>query len=383
MLHKFKKVDVLIVAILIALLAISTVLLYSATLDSNLLKFDPKKLAVIYSISFFVFIITAALDYRFLVKLAYYLYGVGILLLVGVYLFGAKINGARGWFELPFGLNFQPVELVKILLIITIAAYMARRKGESLQFFRDVVPIALFAIIPIVLVIIQPDLGNAIILGVILIGMYWIGNIRAVYVVGGVLLIAGTVYAFLYFFQLYHVPLEKYLDSKDLPTHWIARVNTFINPDTATNDQKYQVVNSIRAIGSGMLRGEGYLKGTSIHSHFIPVAYTDAIFVVVGEEFGFVGASCLLLLYFVLIYRMILISIYCNNYAGSFIIIGVVSMLVFQIFQNIGMMIGIMPLTGITLPFISYGGTSLMINMIAMGLVMSVRLHDDKLLDEE
>ncbi|CAG7655321.1 FtsW/RodA/SpoVE family cell cycle protein [Paenibacillus allorhizosphaerae] len=383
MLHKFKKIDVLIIAILIALLAISTILLYSATLDSNLLKFDPKKLAVIYSISFLVFIITAALDYRFLVKIAYYLYGVGILLLVGVYLFGAKINGARGWFELPFGLNFQPVELVKILLIITIAAYMARRKGESLEFFRDVVPIALFAIIPIVLVIIQPDLGNAIILGVILIGMYWIGNIRAMYVIGGVVLIAGCAYAFLYFFQLYHVPLEKYLDSKDLPTHWIARVNTFINPDDATNDQKYQVVNSIRAIGSGLLMGEGYLKGTSIHSHFIPVAYTDAIFVVVGEEFGFVGASCLLLLYFVLIYRMILISIYCNNYAGSFIIIGVVSMLVFQIFQNIGMMIGIMPLTGITLPFISYGGTSLMINMIAMGLVMSVRLHDDKFLDEE
>ncbi|MNI59933.1 Rod shape-determining protein RodA [compost metagenome] len=142
-------------------------------------------------------------------------------------------------------------------------------------------------------------------------------------------------------------------------------------------DKKFQVENSIRAIGSGLLEGEGYLKGTSIHSNFIPLAYSDSIFVVIGEEFGFRGSALLLLIYFLLIYRMILISIQSVHLSGAYIVVGVASMFVFQIFENVGMLIGVMPLTGITLPFISYGGTSLLINMLSLGLVMSVRLHQD------
>ncbi|WP_201318183.1 FtsW/RodA/SpoVE family cell cycle protein [Paenibacillus sp. EPM92] len=384
MLHKFKKIDPLIVFLLLAFMVISTLLLYSATLNDSMFTFDTKKLAIVYSISIVAFFLTAAFDYRVLIKTSYYLYGIGILQLVAVYFFGSKINGARGWFKgLPFGLDFQPVELVKIILILTLATFMARRKGEPLELLRDVIPIGLIALLPISLVIIQPDLGNAIILGVILIGMYWIGNIKLIYAFLGAAIITGLSYLFIFLFKLYHVPLQAFLRSKELPTHWMDRINTFVNPTEADKNDTYHVDNAIRAIGSGSLTGEGYLNGSSIHSNFIPVAYTDSIFVVVGEEFGFVGASILLLMYFVLIYRMILISIYCDNYAGSFIIIGIVSMLVFQIFQNVGMMIGIMPLTGITLPFISYGGTSLLINMVAMGLVMSIRMHDDKLLDEE
>ncbi|WP_281889046.1 FtsW/RodA/SpoVE family cell cycle protein [Paenibacillus sp. YYML68] len=384
MLHKFKKIDPLIVLLLVAFMVISTLLLYSATLNDVTFNFDPKKLGIIYVIAIIAFLVTAAFDYRVLLKLTYYLYGVGVILLVAVYLYAPKINGARGWFRgLPFGLDFQPVELMKIILILTLAAFMARRKGEPLELLQDVVPVGLLAMIPIGLVVIQPDFGNAIILGVILLGMYWIGNIRMIYAAAGAAIFAGCAYLFIYLFKLYHEPVKEYLKAKEIPTHWMDRINTYVNPDTADKDSTYHVENAIRAIGSGSLTGEGYLNGSSIHSNFIPVTYTDSIFVVVGEEFGFVGASVLLLMYFVLIYRMILISIYCNNYAGSFIIIGIVSMLVFQIFQNVGMMIGLMPLTGITLPFISYGGTSLLINMVAMGLVMSIRMHDDKLLEEE
>lgn len=383
MLHKFKKIDFSIVLILISFMVISTFLLYSATRYNNTEVFDPAKLTVIYVISLIAFFVVTIVDYRMLAKIWYYLYGFGILLLVAVYFFGARINGARGWFKLPFGLDFQPVELVKIVLIISLAAFIARNKGGTLELVRDLIPICLLGMLPIGLVIIQPDLGNAVILGVILIGMIWIGNIRWTHGAIGAALLIGFAYLFLYLFKLYYDPLKDFLVARGVATHWMPRILTLIDPSSASRDANYQVENAIRAIGSGSLLGESYLQGTSIHSGFIPVAYTDSIFVVVGEEFGFVGSSILLLMYFVLIYRMILISIYCNNYAGSYMIIGIVSMLVYQVFQNVGMMIGIMPLTGITLPFISYGGTSLLINMVAMGLVMSIRLHDDKLLDEE
>lgn len=381
MLHKFKKIDISILVILMLLMVVSAFLVYSATLNDPKIQLDLKKMIVIYIVSFVAFIVASMFDYRLLVKISPYLYGTGILLLAAVYKFGEVRYGARGWFSLPGGLDFQPVELFKLILIITLAAYIARRQGESLQLLRDVIPIGVIVLIPFALVVIQPDLGNAIIFISILVGMYWIGNVRMTFVIIALIAIAGGLYLFLYLFQTYYDGIYKYFYEKDL-VHWVQRINTFVNPDKASSDSKWQVVNSMRAIGSGGLTGEGFLKGTSIHSNFIPVAYTDAIFVVVGEEFGFVGASLLLLLYFVLIYRMILIAIYCNNFSGSYIIIGIVSMLVFQIFENVGMMIGIMPLTGITLPFISYGGTSLLINMVAMGLVMSIRMHDDTPLEE-
>ena len=156
------------------------------------------------------------------------------------------------------------------------------------------------------------------------------------------------------------------------------RIDTFLYPQDVSADDNYQVRNAVRAIGSGGLEGEGFLKGTSVHSNFIPFAYSDSIFVVVGEEFGFRGSAVLLLIYFLLIYRMILISIQSTQLSGAYIVVGVVSMFVFQIFENVGMMIGIMPLTGITLPFVSYGGTSLLINMLSLGLVMSVKLHQER-----
>src|SRR5262249_37825974 len=143
-------------------------------------------------------------------------------------------------------------------------------------------------------------------------------------------------------------------------------------------DQIYHVNQAKMAIASGGLHGEGYLQGTSVHAGFIPYSYSDSIFVVVAEEFGFIGSAVLLLLYFTLIYRMILITIHCKTMSGSLIVIGILSMFIFQIFENVGMMLGVLPLTGITLPFVSYGGTSLMINMVSMGLAMSVKVHSDE-----
>jgi len=160
--------------------------------------------------------------------------------------------------------------------------------------------------------------------------------------------------------------------------HWVRRIDTFLYPDQVSSDDRHQIQNSLIAIGSGGLTGEGYLQGEYVHKRFVPLTYSDSIFVVVAEEFGFIGCSVLLLLYFLLIYRMIWIAIQCDHFSGAFLVVGIVSMFVFQAFQNIGMLLGIMPLTGITLPFISYGGSSLLINMASVGLVMSTRLYKEK-----
>lgn len=380
MLEKIKRIDWSIILILLLFMAISTLLIYSATVSD--LKYQgnglPQKNFYLYIFGFVCFFVVTFIDFRFLVKISLYLYIIGIFLLVAALLWGGDLNGAAGWFTLPvIHLKFQPAELMKLILIVSITAFIAKRAGTQLELIRDVLPLCVIGFVPFVIVFVQNDLGNAIIYFVILLGMFWIGNIKFKYVLIGTLLILAILTALYYFYTKNHDQIKQFLNDHN-KSHWTGRIDTFLDPSSASDKDRYQVENSTRAIGSGMLTGDGYLKGDSIHKNFIPVAYTDAIFVVVGEEFGFVGASALLLLYFLLIYRLILISIQTLDLSGSYIIVGIVSMFVFQIYENIGMLIHLMPLTGITLPFISYGGTSLVINMISIGIVMSIKVHQEK-----
>ena len=380
MLEKLKKIDWFVVVILAVLMAISTVVVHSATVNNPMFKNTDVKNVINYAVGFVVFFAAALFNYRLLVKGAPYLYAFGIALLVAVYLIGSETHQSRSWFELPYGFSFQPAELMKLLVIIAIAAYLERRGGEPLGFWRDIVPIGIIVLVPFVLVVIQPDLGNAIIFLAILIVMYWIGNIKYSHVLIGTALIVGAVVLFFFLFQKYYVPLTDYLEANNMDK-WVRRlerIQTFIDPESVSFNAKYQVNNSIRAIGSGGLAGEGYMMGDSVQKGFVPYVYSDSIFVVIGEEFGFVGASSLLLIYYLLIYRMIHIPIQTQDRTGSYIIVGITSMFVFQVFENIGMLIGIMPLTGITLPFVSYGGTSLIINMMSLGLVTSIGIHQPK-----
>lgn len=379
MLEKLKKIDWFIVFLLLLFTAVSTLLIYSATVDHPIYSNAgfPRKNLMNYAVGFAVFFLVSLIDFRVFLKTSRYSYVAGVLLLISLYFFGKEKGGARGWYELPMGMDFQPAELMKLVLIIAISAYLARRAGERLRFGRDVVLIGGIVLIPFLLVLMQPDLGNAVIYLVILLGMYWIGNIKYTHVLIGTLLVAGLMVAFYYGFEHYHDQIKKYAEDHH-KGHWVQRIDTFIDPSRVSADEKFQTERSKIAIGSGSLTGDGYLKGKYVHIGYIPVVYSDSIFVVVGEEFGFVGASVLLLLYFVLIYRMILISIQTTDLGGSYLIVGIATMYVFQIFQNIGMFIGLMPLTGITLPFVSYGGTSLLINMLSLGLIMSVRLHQEK-----
>jgi rod shape determining protein RodA len=384
-LAKLKKIDWSIILILLILMAISTMLIHSATISNEkLYKLGlPKKSLIFYAIGFVVMLGTAFFDYRLLLKMSLYLYGFGILLLIGLFTpLGTEHFGAKGWYTLPLGsLEFQPAELMKLILILAIAWFLARREGEKLELKRDVLPVGFMVFIPFVLILVQPDLGNGVILLVILLALYWIGNIKFLHVLLGTVLVGVLLSSFFYLFVHFNKPITEYADKYGV-SHWVDRLNTFIDPSLAKDKKKaeanmYQTENSKIAIGSGSLTGQGYLQGKSLHSNHIPVAYTDSIFVVVGEEFGFRGGAVLLVLYFILIYRMIMIAMEATDLGGSYVIVGILSMYVFQIFENIGMLIGLMPLTGITLPFLSYGGTSLLINMLAIGLVMSIRVHQD------
>ncbi|MCI3923622.1 rod shape-determining protein RodA [Paenibacillus sp. TRM 82003] len=382
-LNKIKRIDWAVVAILVFFAVFSTLVVRSAVLNNASFSGIDSLHIRNYVLGFVVLIGSALFNYRLLLKAAPYLYVAGLVSLVAVRLYGSVKNGARGWFTIPgVGMDVQPAEIMKLFLILALAFFLARKAGEMLDFTGGVLPTGFIAIVPFFLVLWQPDLGNAIIYFVITVGMLWIANVKYLHVLLGLVLAGAAFFGAITVLETYHDPIEQYLEEHDAG-HWMDRIDTFLNPEEASSDQLYQVQNSLRAIGSGALFGEGYLQGTSIHNNFIPYAYSDSIFVVIGEEFGFLGSSVLLLLYFLLIYRLILISIVSTEPGGGYIIIGIVSMFVFQIFQNIGMFLGILPLTGITLPFISYGGSSLLLNMLSIGLALSIRVHANQPLEEE
>lgn len=385
MLQKLKKIDYVIVLVLFALMLISIFAIYSVTNGrvSTGLYLDGHHIKMLrfYAVSFVAFFALVLIDYRILVKYALYIYLFGMALLGVVSIVGESTNGASGWLKLGGGLSLQPAELFKLCLILFLTYVLVRKNKNQLSFWRDVVPVGVIAFIPFVIVIIQNDLGNSFSYVIILLGLLWIGNIKFSHAMIALVIMIGSLFGGIQAYIHYHDNIKTSLESigKD---HWIERLDPWLVPEKATAKASYHTENAKLAIASGGMSGEGYMKGSSVQSERVPYTYSDSIFVEIAEEFGFVGASVLLLLYFIMIHRMILISLECRDRAGPYIIVGVVAMMLYQIFENIGAFIGIMPLTGITLPFISYGGTSLLINMASIGIVMSVKVHSQDIEDE-
>lgn len=362
------RLDYTILTILFLFWGISTVLIYSATSGT---RFDGMHIQHFYMFGI-MFVLTVALSLincRLLVyPFVYVLYGFGIVLLVLVLLIGKDINGAKSWLDL--GIQFQPAELAKFLLVLTVSRYMAAREGAPLELVRDVIPILLLTALPVVLIAVQPDLGSSIVFLAIVSGLLWIGNIQKKHVlllVGIVVALVGSLVA-LYF-------LNNHLFFKVIQEHQMERIEAFLDPETDP-DKLYHVSNAKAAISVGQLAGYGLNRGPYVQNNLVPYTYSDSIYVVVGEEFGFIGSAVLLLLFFVLIYRMIQIALECRDLFSKYFTVGVATILSFQVFVNIGMHLGLLPLTGLTLPFISYGGSSLLLNMLSVGMVLSIRNHD-------
>lgn len=374
MLQRIKRVDGAIVLILLMLMCVSIFSIYSVTHGRDGLGGLYIQMIRYYVLGFIAFILLALLDYRLLVRFGLYIYilGIGILLLVSF--IGKVKNGAQGWIGVGT-LSFQPAELFKLILILFLAAVLVRKNKNPLQFWRDVVPLSLIALVPFALVISQNDLGNALSYMVILLGLLWVGHIKFSHALIGLIVVGGAVLGFILCYINYHEQSVNFIEKTLGRDHFISRFDPWLVPELASSNASYQTKNAKTAIASGGMSGEGYLQGNSVQGDKVPYLYSESIFVQIAEEFGFLGSAGLLMLFFILIHRLIVIALECRDRGGPLLIIGIVAMLLYQILENIGAMIGLMPLTGITLPFISFGGTSVLINMACMGIAMSVRLY--------
>ncbi len=258
-------------------------------------------------------------------------------------------------------MHFQPSEWVKLVLILAVARYFANLGGRSLTWKEIFKAFALVGV-PMVLVLIQPDLGTALTYTPILVAGLFLGgiNIRQalILITCGTVLIAGV-----------------WTSGKILKPYQKARLTSFINPDNDPKGTGYQIRQSLIAVGSGGVWGKGAAKGTQTQGDFLPIPHADFIFAAFGEEHGFVGAVFVLLLYFFILMRLIQNAQTAADLSGSLIIMGVVAVLTFQIAVNVGMVIGFMPVTGIPLPLMSYGGSSVLFTFLALGVAMNVRMR--------
>ncbi|MBA3927352.1 rod shape-determining protein RodA [Listeria rustica] len=370
------RIDYGIVLSLMLLCVISMISIYSAQLTNEQYNANfVMKQAVWFVVSGFAIFVIMQLDYERLTKWAYYFYGAGLLMLVFVLFFGKEVNGAKSWIIIPFLGSLQPSEVVKVILIIVLAKVIwdhnRKYKLHTVKLdFLLLVKIGIITIIPIGLIMLQPDLGTGLVFIAIMSGMILVSGITwklIVPIYGSIIAIGGT----LLYLVLYH---ESWLVKLGFKSYQFERIHTWINPESDPQGGGYQVLRAMTAIGSGQIGG----NGAGYNAIAIPENHNDFIFTVIGGDFGFVGASILLAIYFLLIYQIIRVALDIGIPFYSYICTGVVMMIMFHVFENVGMNIGLLPITGIPLPFISYGGSALLGNMMAIGLVLGIRYNYQK-----
>ncbi|MEH7010242.1 FtsW/RodA/SpoVE family cell cycle protein [Neobacillus niacini] len=373
------KLDYNLVFILILLFLASCFSIYSAQAsgqyDSNFLI----KQIIFYGIGCGIIAAVIRLDSDQLKKLTWYAYGVGIFLLVLLIIapesIAPVINGAKNWFKVPGIGSLQPSEFVKIFIILALAKVIDdhHQKNPVKTISSDfwlLIKLCVVTMVPLMLIIKQ-DLGTSLVFLAILLGMIFISGITWKLLVPIFSIGTALISVIFYFVLLKPEILEKYLGVQQ---YQFSRIYSWLDPYNFQSSAGYQLTRSLLAIGSGQTGGKGYGN----REVYLPESHTDFIFSVVGEEYGFIGASVLVSLFFLLIYHITKVGMETKNNFYTYICVGVISMITFHVFQNIGMTIGVLPITGIPLPFISYGGSSLMGNMLAMGLIFSIRYHYKK-----
>jgi len=358
--------DYILVIATLLVSAVGVVMVYTATRGTLLAQGDDpktflKKQGLFVVLGVIAMVVVALIDYRRIEAFANALYWLIVLSLLGVFVVGSSAQGAARWFSLG-PLQLQPSEFGVLALILAIATYCARRDEEGLA-WRDVFRLIIMAGIPICLVLIQPDLGTAIIMVIVLLVMLAVAGLPIRILI---LLLIGV--AFVAF-----VAIEGGL----LHHYQIARLTTFLHPNAkSTNPQVqesiYNTAQAKNAIGSGGLFGSGIGKGAQTNLGYVPEQQTDFIFTAVGEQLGFVGSVGLLALLGVIAWRVLHAAVVARDIFGRLICAGLFAFIAFSVFQNAGMTMGIMPITGIPLPFVSYGGTAVLVFFIAVGLALSV-----------
>jgi len=358
-LSSFRDFDWTLLTLTLLLSIISVLEIKSATLHTKFHGFGEKQVLFLLAGLALMFLISF-IDYHSLLDIAPWAYGIGLLALLAVLAVGTRVMGGKRWINLGGGVHFQPSEWVKLILILVIARFFWGLIGRELGWLDIGKAFALVGI-PMLLVLKQPDLGTALTYFPVLVAGLFLGGIRPqkviVLLLGFAILVGGA-----------------WISGKRLKPYQQARINSFINPDTDPRGSGYQIKQSLIAVGSGGLWGKGTNKGTQTQGDFLPIPYTDFIFAAFCEEHGFVGGIGVLLLYFLILTRLIQNAQQAADIPGTFIIMGVVAVLLFQIVVNIGMVVGLMPVTGIPLPLMSYGGSSILFTFLALGIVMNIRM---------
>jgi len=355
----FKNIDWLLLVAVFLLICFGLSTLYSLALGSENKSFNLLEKQIISSLLGLVFMfVFIVLDYRVWRSVAPWLYAIAFILLLLVLFFGKNIQGTTGWFVLS-KLSFQPIELAKIVIVIVLAKFFAHRSKLDIQIslwlksFLIIIPFC-------VLVLLQPDFGSMAVIFLVWIAMLWFHGFNKKYFLFFliiVLLMAIVSWQFLL------APYQK------------ERVLTFLNPQADLLKSGYNVHQSMVAIGSGGLWGRGLGLGTQSQLHFLPVSEADFIFAALGEELGFIGASVLFVLYLIVFYRLFKIIKNTKDDFGTFLVFGFAMIFFIQLVINVGMAVGILPVTGLPLPFVSYGGSFLIMSLIAVGMVQGIKIR--------
>ena len=353
---RFKNTDWVVLIICLALFGIGLVALYSATQNSELDAFKKQIQWALISVPFIV--IVYFVDYKLIVKFAPVLYIIFILLLVGV-LFTKPINGAKSWFKLGDTVSLQPSELAKIIIIMFMSfiLYKLQLKGKrEINKPWKLFVYFLFWGLPIFLIYKQPDLGTAISYATAMLFMLFVSGLDKKYMVLAIVIIVlATPYVV-----------------QQLPQHARARIEIFKNPESDPRGLGYNLIQSKLAIGAGQFLGMGVLKGNQTQLGYLSPKTTDFIYSVIGEEMGFIVSSTIVVLYVILITKAIGIGKNAEDSIGSYVATGIAGIFFFHMVENIGMTIGLLPITGVPLPFVSYGGSSLVTNFICIGLLLNI-----------
>ena len=361
----WRHIDVILVGTVAAIAVYGVLMVFSATRH----RFDPSGLGHNYSfvtkqgafvvIGAVVMAVTASIDYRMIRDFAALIYtGMILLLLMVLSPVGSNSKGAQAWIQLG-SFQLQPSELSKIAFIIGLAAYLSSHRAE-LDLRRFVMTLAI-AGLPMLLIQAQPDLGTNLVFAAVLLAVLLVAGVRVRHlVVLGLLAIVASV-------AIVQVGVLK--------QYQVDRLSSFVNPTADVQNSAYNLDQSKTTIGSGGVFGKGLFQGKQTNLAYVPEQHTDFIFTAVGEQMGLVGSAALLGLFGLLVWRVWRIANLAKDLAGTLICVGVLAMIVFQIFENVGMTMGIMPVTGIPLPFMSYGGSSALATFAGLGLVLNVHMR--------
>ncbi|HMA59841.1 MAG TPA: rod shape-determining protein RodA [Halanaerobiales bacterium] len=357
-----------ILLIVIGMFAISSAVELNKTGSSGSIFLKKQIIAAVLGV--ITAIVIQFFDYRIFKEYAQLIFGSMIIVLFMTHLYGANIAGGRRWLNLGF-ISIQPSELAKIALILVLATILDQRKG--LNSFKDfILPFGYF-LIPFLLIVFENDLGTALVLLVIFVVMLFVAgaNKKFMYVFfgGGFFGTIGVIAS--------HIFLGTPLPF--LKEYQLNRLIAFVNPSIDPQGIGYNIIQSKIALGSGRLTGKGLFAGTQNQLNFLPEKHTDFIFSVIGEEFGFIGVFIVIILFLLLFWQLFNIAFQAKDRYGKLVVTGIISMFFFHVVENIGMTMGVMPITGIPLPFISYGGTSMVTSIVAIGIALNVNIRKKKL----